>query len=286
MNFRLSKVSATTALKSLSKGDLQELRRYDELLQEIQKGRLFCKWREPQMRNDFYPTYKKFEGRTPSNYSRKEWPNRVYRVQYKEPFYKGGRVKTRVPAWCDRILYHNGQDLLHAMEVKGSDKRSDRQTMLLPSQRELLVSVVFPEKISDAIKTVNAESQTIRYGSPVGPEELPEHDNYGAVMHEDSVYTISDHTPVYATFDLSIRPKRHSSASTFQFFPHFRLTKAKLLIQHSECEVHSDVPHTVRVMFPAPYEDHQSMPDVRVLNTRGSSQHEWRANQVNCIDSE
>ena len=35
-----------------------------------------------------------------------DWVNRVYVTQYKEPFYKGGRTKERVPSWTDRILYH------------------------------------------------------------------------------------------------------------------------------------------------------------------------------------
>ena len=35
-----------------------------------------------------------------------DWVNRVYTTQFKEPFYKGGRTRERVPSWTDRILYH------------------------------------------------------------------------------------------------------------------------------------------------------------------------------------
>lgn len=30
---------------------------------------------------------------------------------YKEPWYKGGNIRPRVPGWCDRILYHSLRDL-------------------------------------------------------------------------------------------------------------------------------------------------------------------------------
>lgn len=33
------------------------------------------------------------------------------RTMYKEPWYKGGNVRPRVPGWCDRILYHSLRDL-------------------------------------------------------------------------------------------------------------------------------------------------------------------------------
>lgn len=63
---------------------------------------------EPEMAPDFLPTYKKFEDRPPvSDYTVSSWVRDVYRVEYKEPMYKGGRVKTRLPGWCDRIQFHS-----------------------------------------------------------------------------------------------------------------------------------------------------------------------------------
>merc|ERR1712157_371349 len=61
---------------------------------------------------DFYPTYKKFESREPIDMNQPNWPELTYRVQHKQPFYKGGSIKERVPSWCDRILTYTHQDTL------------------------------------------------------------------------------------------------------------------------------------------------------------------------------
>ena len=41
-----------------------------------------------------------------SNVYVQDWPRAVYHTMFREPIYKGGRVKERVPGWCDRILFH------------------------------------------------------------------------------------------------------------------------------------------------------------------------------------
>ena len=46
----------------------------------------------------------------PTNYGDPDWPQRVYVTAFKEPFYKGGRVRERVPSWTDRIQYHSLAD--------------------------------------------------------------------------------------------------------------------------------------------------------------------------------
>ena len=67
---------------------------------------------EPPKAEDFYPTYKKHERPDPPiDFSQPDWPYHCYRTLYKEPQYKGGKWKERVPGWCDRILLRHMKPL-------------------------------------------------------------------------------------------------------------------------------------------------------------------------------
>jgi hypothetical protein len=88
-------------------GDLGRIRECDELTRELRSERVLYRFTEPRMSPRFYPTYKRKETRKiPINLMDSDWTEDVYKCLYKEPWYKKGQVKPRVPSYCDRILIH------------------------------------------------------------------------------------------------------------------------------------------------------------------------------------
>ncbi|EGZ25604.1 hypothetical protein PHYSODRAFT_485372 [Phytophthora sojae] len=107
-NYRIVLLDPQMVLHMLEEGRNLELHdKFDGLLNDRRNGGVFEGFTEPHKFPDFYPTYKKFPKRGVVNESLPLWPSLVWRVLYKEPFYKGGKVKKRVPGWCDRILIHS-----------------------------------------------------------------------------------------------------------------------------------------------------------------------------------
>lgn len=111
-NYKLRNVQLSHAVRMLADGKQRALwAEHDELVYERAASRAYCGYREPVMGPAFYPTYKKFEnrGHVPVD-GDGAWLPRVYRTRYKEPFYKGGQVKLRLPGWCDRVQVHSLPD--------------------------------------------------------------------------------------------------------------------------------------------------------------------------------
>ncbi|EQC30389.1 hypothetical protein SDRG_11965 [Saprolegnia diclina VS20] len=107
LNYRIVNMDASDVLRLLSANKIDELHeRGDGLLNDRKHG-IFEGFIEPRKFPDFFPTYKKFPLRGAVDMTMPDWPERVYRTLYKEPFYKGGQVKKRVPGWCDRILVYS-----------------------------------------------------------------------------------------------------------------------------------------------------------------------------------
>ncbi|UIZ21290.1 hypothetical protein KXD40_000498 [Peronospora effusa] len=108
LNYRIVFLDPQMVLHMLEEGRNLELHdKFDGLLNDRRNGGVFEGFTEPHKFPDFYPTYKKFPKRGYVNEKLPLWPSLVWRVLYKEPFYKGGKVKKRVPGWCDRILIHS-----------------------------------------------------------------------------------------------------------------------------------------------------------------------------------
>ncbi|GAB9476673.1 hypothetical protein Gpo141_00013733 [Globisporangium polare] len=174
-NYRIHSLDGETVLKLLGSNRHMELHdRYDSMQDDVAFVSGMQRFKEPRKWPSFYPTYKKLPNR-PSCVpieNNPAWPLQVYRVRYKEPFYKGGRVKARVPGWCDRILHCSApawQSYLEVEQVPCSEQvHADRGS------------------VSDGQKNHEMSSSSMLM-----------RENYRSV---NDALRGSDHSPVFCTF--------------------------------------------------------------------------------------
>ena len=154
---------------------------HDQLLQDKRAQLIFYGFREPVPFPNFYPTYKKIEGRNPVDYSDPSWVRSTYRIQHKQPFYKGGQVKDSVPGFCDRILYHSVPDLAE----------------------DLLPECLPTDMLVAAASSHHAPGDaTLQRSNPITISLTV--DNYRSI-NDGEAMTVSNHSPVFATFVLRVR---------------------------------------------------------------------------------
>jgi len=113
MNYRLMDIEIDKAVSLLSAGNFKELHdKHDELACELGRGNIFVGYEEPKKDFDggFCPSYKKDVARECEDHTDPDWVSKTYLVDFKQQWYKGGRVKVRIPAWCDRMLVHSLED--------------------------------------------------------------------------------------------------------------------------------------------------------------------------------
>eukprot|EP01054_Gregarina_sp_Poly1_P005378 Gregarina_sp_Poly_1__5377@NODE_283_length_10075_cov_114_472622_g245_i0_p1_GENE_NODE_283_length_10075_cov_114_472622_g245_i0NODE_283_length_10075_cov_114_472622_g245_i0_p1_ORF_typecomplete_len649_score71_30Exo_endo_phos/PF03372_23/0_00017_NODE_283_length_10075_cov_114_472622_g245_i011463092 len=124
-NFRLREVNSRKAVQFLERHALRALLDFDEINDSVWSEDLasekFC---EPDV--TFFPTYKKIKGRRPCDRTAPGWVTEEYAVRFKAQWYKGGRVKDRVPAWTDRIIkWSNDVATKSLMFIQGTYTAAD-----------------------------------------------------------------------------------------------------------------------------------------------------------------
>jgi hypothetical protein len=114
MNFKLSEgITPEEAIALIGRREHETLHeRFDTLTKLVKEGAVWYDYKEPTKMPHFIPTYKKKPYRAAiTDHEDPGWVHEEYRTMYKEPWYKGGNTRPRVPGWCDRILYHSLRDL-------------------------------------------------------------------------------------------------------------------------------------------------------------------------------
>ncbi|KAL8011147.1 putative endonuclease/exonuclease/phosphatase [Plasmopara halstedii] len=146
-NSRLQLLESNQVLKLLTAGRLQELHdKYDSLATDLKNVPGLQSFREPVKWPTFFPTYKKvpyrarlpLSGSTTGTGRTTRWVQHVYKTKYREPIYKGGRIRERVPSWCDRILYHSqNSEYFKVEKVTCFDSNNNQLTLQRDNYRAL-----------------------------------------------------------------------------------------------------------------------------------------------------
>jgi hypothetical protein len=121
LNYRLRGLEADQCITMLKAGEMETLHnKHDELALELGRGSIYMDYTEPEKDwANFYPSYKKDPTRTVEDPTDPEYVEKTYTVDYKQQMYKGGKKKTRMPGWTDRILIRSQRD------TKGKIETSD-----------------------------------------------------------------------------------------------------------------------------------------------------------------
>lgn len=121
LNYRLAGLEADTCVAMMQggPGQLQPLHdKHDELALELGRGSIYMGYAEPEKDwANFYPSYKKQPDRPAEDPSDPEFVQKTYMVDYKQQLYKGGKKKTRMPSWTDRILVRSQSDCAEKIQA-------------------------------------------------------------------------------------------------------------------------------------------------------------------------
>lgn len=234
LNYRCSDVTPSEALAMIRGGreGLQMLlQNHDELTLQRKSHSVFHNFVEPAMGATFFPTYKKNEGHGVPDRSSPDWVSAVYHTQFKEPLYKGGRTKTRIPGWCDRVLYHSMRDV---------------------------AGLLVPQSAGDGyLYYTVTDSLTVSDHAPVfAGFDLFVHADVGAPARPASM-SVS-----VAALSAMMSPMRHDSSTSLVTDTDLdgvgSASPALLMLQVSDVLVEAKsamlVPKLVKLLFPAPYE--------------------------------
>jgi len=287
-NYRCEGVSGDDAVALIRRGAAHGvlLPRHDSMRRHRAETGAWGDYDEPPMHPELWPTYKKFEAREPTDTSKPGWAEGVYRIKFREPVYKGGRVMDRVPGWCDRVLSRSHPHLRpflfpltqHEADAVAAGSHGDAGAARGPAP------------------TPGMRAAAGRLGIPAwcfrgaaGPVDHGD-DGSGVAAKEESSYTsindaltVSDHSPVRCVFRLlafrggadddavpvALRRAPAAAASSSSASATVNAVLRVARIEYVRNGGRVLVPQVAKLLCPAPFElDDDAPEEIRVAKTR------------------
>lgn len=295
LNVHCKGVSAADAVALIRTGrHMQLLMQHDELLIEKDEETSFFEYEEPLMGPRFFPTYKKMPGRGRVDTRDPDWVSKVYVTAYKEPFYKGGRVMERVPAWTDRIQYHSlpdrwGELLPEPLDPKRPDSSIHNYHAVHDSECEGLdtsdhspVYATFSlqicaEEVDEGLAAYVEQQQAMmgygqaESGKPLGGDE---NDALNGSMDEGAMVAQQQQQQQQRNIAIQLPPVGPVEDTDFSsLHPSLRPLQVDLTLYGIVVDYKGNmvVPRAVSCVFPLPYEDSNEIPDRRKVARESSS---------------
>ncbi|KAA0164995.1 hypothetical protein FNF28_03618 [Cafeteria roenbergensis] len=202
-NYRCERIGGEEALALIRRGAAHSrlLPLHDSMLRHRAETGAWDGYDEPPMAPTLWPTYKKYEQRPLTDTTVDGWAAGVYRIKFREPVYKGGRVMDRVPGWCDRVLARSHPHLRpyffpltrdEAERVASGAAPDDAESFSEP-QRRAASSLALPAW------ALSGAAEPLDYGEDGADIDPRLESSYDSV---NDVLTVSDHSPVRCVFRL------------------------------------------------------------------------------------
>jgi hypothetical protein len=211
-NYRCERISGDDALALIRRGAAHSRLQpeFDSMVRHRRETRAWDGYDEPPMAPTLWPTYKKFENRPDTDTAVAGWAAAVYRIKFREPVYKGGRVMDRVPGWCDRILARSHQHL-RPFFFPLTRAEAERVAACAVEGRAMAEGAPAPpaDEVEDVTNTardfdlppwaLGGAAEPIEYGEDGSAIDPASESSYDAI---NDVLTVSDHSPVRCVFRL------------------------------------------------------------------------------------
>lgn len=239
-NYRCERISGDDALALIRRGAAHSRLQpeFDSMVRHRRETRAWDGYDEPPMAPTLWPTYKKFENRPHTDTTVGGWAASVYRIKFREPVYKGGRVMDRVPGWCDRILARSHPHLrpfffpltrTEAQRVAACGAAETDPAIGAPVPSDAKEAASIAREFDLPTWALGGAAEPIEYGDDGSGINPDSESSYDAV---NDVLTVSDHSPVRCVFRLlAFRRPGVQDASAGQLSPEAALAAVPVALR-------------------------------------------------------